>query len=507
MQDRAFRYQYRVSRYAKPSAKTRDAKDAGANRAQLLEGWTLELGADLPLARLVRREGEVFGLLFGIAVDGDGALLAGKTDSAPDPRKGWDAVERWVEEITGRFGLLISDGKDVRFYTDPCGMIGAVYDPETKRLASSLALCLERAVEDRDDYDHSAIEERGGLYTVFDTRDRAVRRMNPSCYLSLTRFDETRFWPREGSIALVGGDLGKTYDAIIARTQQVTEAVARAHRTWIALSGGQDSRLLLAMAGPAVRHIEAGFTHVSNFMNRIDASIAERLAAQVGLRHEVHDKRKHKADPAAVAEDEARFLRGLGFKMRPHREISNGLITLLPDGAVVLRGHQTDILRAVLADRMGDRARTRTLWQIRRLLPVPRPEFGPTVHARLRPRYEAWRRALPAFAEVNSTDLMFLEIYYSSTVGCTFPAASRVFYMSPFNGRQQIGMAMAIDEGYRKSSFGVFDIIARSNPKLDAIPFDFEMGPDLDKLQCQQHMRKVVAPRLSATKARKARIA
>lgn len=503
MQDNAFRYQYRISRHA---AKV-PAATAPPCRSQVLDGWTLELGADLPLARLQRADGSLFGLLFGIAVDGEGALIAGTRNTAPDPSKGWETVERWVEDISGRYGVLLSDGRDVRFYCDPCGMIGAIYDPTAQRLASSLGLCLNRPIQDHDDLDHEAVAERGGLYTLFHTRDQHAVRMNPSCFLSLSDFAETRFWPRADSLVLVGDSLAQTYDAIVERTQKVTSAVAQAHRTWLALSGGQDSRLLLAMAGPALSHIDGSFTHVSNFMGRIDASIAARMAEKVGIPHEVHDRKLHKACPVAAQEDEQTFLRGVGFPMRPPREISNGLTRLLPDGAVVFRGHQTDILRAVLANKIGAKARKNSKWQIKRLMPVPRAEFNADVFQRYRGPYEAWRAALPDFAEANSTDLMFLEIYYSSTVGCAFPACSRNFYMSPFNGRRQIGQAMAIDETYRKASFGVFDLIARSHPGLASLPFDFELGSDLAKLNCAQHVHEVVAPRRSGTAERLAQLA
>ncbi|MFN3845616.1 MAG: hypothetical protein ACK4RZ_07315 [Paracoccaceae bacterium] len=491
MQDHAFRYQYRISRRADQTHSATTATE----RSQLLDGWALELGADLPLVRLVRGDGSVFGLLFGIAVAGDGAVISAGEKVAPDPCHGWKSVEHWIEDISGRFGILLSDGHQVRFYCDPCGMIGVVYDATARRISSSLGLCLDRPIDDRDDYDHSAVADRGALYTLFDTRDKVARRMNPSSYLSLSTFTETRFWPRADSIALIDGDLEKTYDWISGRTQKVIAAIAQAYPTLISLSGGQDSRLLLAMAGPAVRHLKGSFTHVSNFMGRIDAAIAGRMAKHVGIRHEIHDRRLHKAHPEVVRDDEHAFVRGLGFPMRPYREISNGLIRQLPDGAVVLRGHQTDILRAVLADKLGRKARKNTRWQIKRLMPVPRAEFDASVHARFHDRYEAWRQALPAFAAANSTDLMFLEIYYSSTVGCSFPAASRVFYMSPFNGRRQIGHAMAIDEAYRKKSFAVFDLIARCNPGLDQLPFDFELGPDLSKLDCADHVRQALAPR------------
>ena len=492
MQDPAFRYQYRISQ----------SPENGTSRRHSLAGWTVELGEALSLAHLRDRSGVAFGLLLGIAVDLEGKIIEGDFEPTLPQHFGWPELEAWIEGITGRFAVLLNVDGCVRLYTDACGMIGAVYDRQERRIASSLSLCLRRAVEDHPDYDHSAVAERGAKYILFDTRDKFVRRMNPSCYLSLNDFQETRFWPREQSISLIDGDLGKTYDWLTAQTELVVGAIARRHRTWLALSGGQDSRLLLAMAGSAIGDVERCFTHISNYANRIDATIAARMAEHVGVEHEVHDRKRNKNVPNEIERDMQEFQRGAGFAMPAVREVANGLARRLPKDAIVLRGHQTDILRAVFSTNTGANARRKTAWQVKRLMAVPYAEFNRSIHERFRPRYENWRLALPDFAEPSSTDLMFLELYYSSSLGCVFPALSRNFYMSPFNGRRQIAYAMAIDEAYRRRSFAVFDILYRIDPELHDIPFDFELGAEIAKINDADHVQACTKDRRKASAGR-----
>ncbi|KEP69545.1 hypothetical protein DL1_03615 [Thioclava dalianensis] len=465
--------------------------------------WSLYLGQSLSVARLLNPDRSTFGYVFGIAVDSDGEFLEGGYHDAPSPeRAGWPAFEQWIESLTGRWGALVTDQGATRFYTDPSGSIGAVYDRNSRSLAASLGLCLTREVVDHPDYDHSAVEERGGRYTLFDTRDATARRMNPNCYLDLSDFSETRYWPRPESIALHNGRLADSYDLLQERTEKVMTAIAHRRRAWLPLTGGQDSRLLLAMAGRALEKIESGFAHVSNYANRRDAAIGERLAARMGFAFERHDYRDHKTKKRRAEVDVANFHAGLGFPMKAPSELDNGLHLKLPAGAVIFRGHQTGLLRAVFSERIGAQARRRLPWQVRRLLAVPRPEFDSSVHRRFRGRYWAWLNALPPCAEANSTDLMMLEIFYPSSVGAIFPAWQRTFLMSPFNGRQQLGIVLAMDEEYRRGSHPVHDIVERFAPQLNDIPFDYELPAKLGTLYDPDHMAQVTQARREATSER-----
>ena len=499
-----FRYQFVIAR----------ANDAIiGDGSESLGGWVVNTGAALTTSRLIDANGRLHGILLGLAVDDKGQLITGDWTGAPDPDLGWQAVTDWIEGLTGRYGLLIRREGAMRFYTDPFGTIGAVHDPETRRLASSLALCLTRPIAVLPGYDHAAVAEGKALYTLFDTRDTTARRLNPNCFLDLDRFVEIRFWPRPSSIALHQGDLVQTYDCLARRTRAVFAALNARHRVWLPLSGGQDSRLLLAMAGDEARNIDRAFTHISNYANRIDAEIASQLARAAGVDHEVHDRRQHRTNHAVAAADEKTFRQALGFPMPAWREIGNGLHRRLPLDAVILRGHGTDLLRAVFSFRIGRRARRNTAWQLRRLRPgAPSATVDPGGQRRFQKRYEAWRTALPDWAEKNSSDLMFQEIYFSSTIGCTFPAYWRAFMMSPFCGRRQIGMSMAIDEALRRTSAPVFDIVYRMNPALHDVPFDFEnRGPiaqaKIDRIADPKINAQITQARRAATRERAAGLA
>ena len=59
-------------------------------------------------------------------------------------------------------------------------------------------------------------------------------------------------------------------------------------------------------------------------------------------------------------------------------------------------------------------------------------------------------------------------------MGCTFPALSHGFFMSPFNSRELVEQCMRVPEGYRRKSAAVFDCIHRFNPALADVPTDFE---------------------------------
>lgn len=97
---------------------------------------------------------------------------------------------------------------------------------------------------------------------------------------------------------------------------------------------------------------------------------------------------------------------------------------------------------------------------------------------------------------------MFAEIYYSSSLGVTFPAMTRNFYLSPFNSRQLIGLALAIDDEYRHQSKAVDDMLLRLSPELAAVPIDYEVSPDLELHNDSKVMKSWSAKRLAEAKSR-----
>lgn len=182
-----------------------------------------------------------------------------------------------------------------------------------------------------------------------------------------------------------------------------------------------------------------------------------------------------------------------GSMVAPPNEYLNGNYLSLRDGAVVLRGHQTDLLRAVFVFRSNPKAWMRFGWQIKRLGIVPSDQFNSETRDRFAPEFAAWRATLPENAAPRAVDFMFLEVYYAATLGATFPALWRNFYISPFNSRKLISLSLKLDTQFRKMAYPVHDMTQMLNPALAGIPYDHELpgrGQQLfaalaDREQCQ----------------------
>ncbi|PKP79456.1 MAG: hypothetical protein CVT80_15900, partial [Alphaproteobacteria bacterium HGW-Alphaproteobacteria-2] len=320
-------------------------------------------------------------------------------------------------------------------------MIGAVYNRGLGRVGASTMLCFDDGFEDHPLYDHAVNETRGGKYSLFHTRDVRVRRLNPSFYLDLDNFQEYRFWPRGESFDESPRRRADIYDEIIATVRFNIGAIAARHRCALPLSGGRDSRLLAGFAGPHLARMNQIFTHVTNYSTRGDAEIARRVAARLGVPHEVHDKRVAVVSARRVARNERYFRVAAGAPVRASDELRKDLQHAIAPGSVVLRGHQTDLLRAVFLNHT-DRARWKDFrWQIAKLLIVPWKELTAAHVERFMPDFLSWHRTLPRAALAKAVDFMFLEVYYSASLGFTFPGMHRHFYMSPFNSRRLIELS------------------------------------------------------------------
>jgi hypothetical protein len=196
------------------------------------------------------------------------------------------------------------------------------------------------------------------------------------------------------------------------------------------------------------------------------------------------------------------FQTAVGAPLAFPDELSRNVHQMIGNDHVVLRGHLTDLLRAVYVF-TGNRARWKVLdWQIQRLFPVPRAEFGEHVFRALRPDFAAWRRTLPPAAMESPLDFMFLEVYYNSTVGSLFNGFHRQFYMSPFNSRRLIELSLAINVDYRRTTAPVQDILYRIDPDLCAIPFYKEAGADLSALDPQGDWRAITRLRMASVAQR-----
>lgn len=466
-------------------------------------------GAALPVARLKDADGIVFAVLFGIAVDKGGLLTFRRNieDLQVSDPDFFISLARYLEDVAGRYTLLVSVGDDCRVYCDAAGMNGVVYNKEKRCVAASLLLCLDDAIQDHPDYDHAQIEAGLAKYTLFDTRDSRVRRLNPNCSLSLTDFSETRYWPRDEAFERPASELPAIYSEIIATAHHNITAIAARHACAMPITGGRDSRLLAAFLKPDLGKVGQYYTHIVNYASRVDHAIATHVAKALGLKLKSHDFRRVSGQSNATkAQQLALYQTATGITAPAPAEVMTGVIRNIKRNTVILRGHQTDLLRAVFLDRRGEGARKNLRWQIRRLMPVSPPNMTNEIFLRFEPRYRAWCESLPPATRSKQVDLMFAEIYYSSSLGVVFPGLTRNFYLSPFNSRRLIALALAIDDEYRHQSKAVDDLVERMAPEVNRVPLDYEVSANLDLYDDPEMLKAWSKQRVKDSVARAAAI-
>lgn len=489
-----FRYQYVIS-------KQREDLEGFAHHP--FGDLHLHCGRDLPTHALHDETGAPIGYVIGIAVGPEGEIV--DASSRLPLRSGadgfWTALEGYIIETAGRFAFIVNNGDEKRLYTDPIGMIGAVYSKHDGYVAASPLMCIKREVEPDPLFDFDIIRNHGGKLSLFHTADRHVRRMNPSTFLDLTSLEETRFWPRDEKFAPAPQNPRPIYEEIKARASANIGAVAHAFLCSFPISGGQDSRLLLAFAQEHRDDVDQFFTHVNNWATKRDAAIAKKLCKISDVPHEIHDKGDFSVSHKEARQMTRAFQITSGAESQPPREYLSGIVQGLTESNVVLRGHQTDLLRAVYVFKPKERW-AEAGWQIERLLIVPRNMFSQETVEKYEGEFKAWQDTLPKTAWDKAADFMFLEIYYNSTLGAMFPALWRNFYMSPFNSRKLIELSLQFGERDRRFSVPVYDIIQSIDPDLGAVPFDFEVRGPLEDFDQRDDFEEFTGKRVHATQQR-----
>lgn len=444
-------------------------------------GLVLQTGPGLEVRALRDEAGFPIGHVIGVAVDHAGQVwgeqpLAGVSARSPEFFRTFEECLRFV---VGRFAVVVAARTEARFYTDATGTIGAVYSRAHDRISSNPLLCLDRPVEENPLFDHDDI--RAGLCApgLLMTADREVMRMNPSCFLRLSDLTEERFWPRDGLFEAGPADHDGMLDEIVSAGRAVMGRLIRRHPVALSMSGGNDSRVVFALAGPALAGVAQAFSHVNNYAGRRDAAIAARLCGLRGINHEVHDRKTTRLAADALARMAAAARIAGGLDAPPPAEVANGLVSHIRPGALVLRGHQTNHLRAQYLVSADPRTWDDPAWQIRLMHLTSRADRRRGGTARFLDQFAAIRAGQSDNARLRSAEIMFIETLIPAALGRLFPAMTHNFYLSPYNSRRLIELSLSFDTAMRMANDATMDVLARAMPDVVAVPMTPELDPDL----------------------------
>jgi len=440
--------------------------------------WRIGVGSDLPFCAAQARDGSDV-VLLGIAVAQDGNIV---DEARLSQLKDATTTIDYLNDCAGRFAFFIVTAALARFYGDPLGNLGAVYDPQRGIVASTLNLVLTRPMEANDDYPLAELASRSEARFAFGhTSDKYIKRVLPNHYLDLSDFKQYRFWPLDGNLidARFHDEAGILENISTRLTQVIAALAQRFEGTKLPLSGGLDSRVLLACAKPSLDKIDI-FSHAENMMSRRDTRIAGQLAAIVGKQIDIYDpsiNEAHQINDAAdlsTLSDAFHIATGEGALGTLVPKIRLEVLGAPPSGGLILRGNGVDFLKAVLWRRGVAEYAEKTPHNQKTGLRMMMLSGAETLQSldrlskkALKAAYWHWYRDLRGIARDRAYDLMFAEQFLSHGAGNMFYGFTRNFYICPFNDRRLLAAAISLSPEKRAALRFTQAIIHSQAPEFE----------------------------------------
>jgi hypothetical protein len=454
----------------------------GKNRTRVPEGWSSEkIGAwflgrhpSLPRIRVLDDDDCVVGWLLGYPIDGKGVLLSegdvirvsGLYDCSES------SVEQFVYGFGGRFLVALVGVLHPRLYLDPCGLLSVVYCAHQQVVASTPSLIpYDDQTQDRVDLAREmGIPYSNAMYPLGLTPRYNIERLLPNHYLDFSKWKSVRHWPKRPLQNRESVD--EAVGAIAAIVKRNIAAVALKIPTYLHLTGGHDSRMLLACAKDVVDHLEMLTIPFPDDRGFIDVSIARKITRQLHLRHFVPHWRKPKQ------EDLDKWMFRVGYSVGEARGMQAATTLKQVNPAYAhLYGEAGEVGRAYLARELsaseGSKITPELLHSCWGVLSTRAPNTALTL-APIR----HWLETVPAADAIQLLDLFLIE----QRLGCwggIWPYAESGdtgFITFPICHREIIERMLTLPTQYRRSGALARDVINREWPELLAWPFNEPIG-------------------------------
>lgn len=429
-------------------------------------------------------------LLLGIAVDADGHVVdAVRLRQILALHPDLEGLATYLCACAGRYVFVVSDDTQSRLYLDPAGMLGTVYNPSGKTAASLATLAVTAPMEPALDYPfwETAAHPRKARFAFGYTLDRRAKQLLPNTYLDLKSWTTHRHWPTQDQ-EFTCASLEEARDTLrvsFERHVVVINALVKRFPASFPVSGGQDSRLLLAFASGCLDRVERFYTHVTNFNTSQDMVVAKLLCEKMGVEHHSYQVlgnfgaykprlhlddlyRRRMLQRGHILEDQDINLTGFQKRELAAHEA-------VPDGHIVLRGHVTDISKAVFWRRLGLRSfaadpQSPIPPEIGLILMQIRPNSDVAIPEDLIEMYQTWQDTLPANTHARSIDFLGLEQHRPYSLSAGFYAAERNFYLPPGNDRTIIAALTRLPPDFRAALHANDILLDMAAKQLAGVP-------------------------------------
>lgn len=466
-----FPYQFILS--PKPIRHNEDFEEAKFSNFTLYHGKRLECH--------VLEIGAIEVMFLGVAVDRDGYVVtADRLKDILKQYKTLNDIAMYLVMCAGRYIFALSDGREQRLYLDPAGMYSAAYNPSEQVIASTATLAVSSPLQENISYPlwESAAYPRGARFAFEQTLDKRAKQLSPNFYLDMVNWTTHRHWPHEDQDFLCQSleHVERCIEITHTRHAQIIGALAAQYKVAMPVTGGQDSRLLLAFSKEHLSKIDLFYSHVTNYNTKRDAEIGAELCAHLEVPHKVFQVLGNIGNcmpKLPLVDLRRRYLIRQGnliddqdLQLTPLLKRELCAFNAVPKGHLVLRGHITDISKAVLWRQIG-----LSWFQKHRKMPVEARRGVQLMQLRpssdwvlpedyFFPSFDAWANEIPQNVKGRSVDLMGLEQYRSYGLGFSFHGYENNFYMAPGNDRQIIA-ALASPPPNMRAQLHVNDLLLK----------------------------------------------
>ncbi len=444
----------------------RDSRDVSSDWPVLrLAGWVLRHCPTLPVAPLADAGGQPVGWLLGYPISPEGRLIenACALETQATDANFAASAEAWIARLAGRYAAILLAPSCARVYTDPGAQRPVVYHAAEQIVASSV--CLAAPDPDWDEKLMGIVDvvRRDGWYPFGLSPDRRVRRLLPNHRLDLDDFSAARFWPGPQDVDFgCARDIRECISRIAAKAEANIAAVAACHPIDMALTGGRDSRILLALSKRHLSRIDFFTIGLPDASGARDGRIATELARRFGLRHRILEWRESSREVLDVWQKRV----GLSCAGRTWKSATT-LVQLDPTRAVAY-GFFVEVGRCQgwrESDFSAGPLAPEELLE-RQKLPI---------QGRLVAEAARWLAGLPLASRLDVLSLAHIELKMGCWSGVGFDGNTGRIVI-PFCDREIFRRMLQLPPRYRFEQRMTLDLIRSRWPALLRLPFNREPG-------------------------------
>ena len=441
-------------------------RDAVPQLAEVIDhpvgGWTLQAFAGAPVSPVVNGQGERIGLLVGTAIDHATRTLADgarRLDLPADPLRRDRAIEDFLYRMGGSWLCVLVVAGLERVYLDANGTLSLVYDPATRSAASTAGLLLDDAAYsarfDRARYASLDVDGEGWFPSGL-TAHTGIRRLLCNHYLDLASWQPVRHWPTNDFAQSGDTDASAYRVAAIVRAQ--AEALLARGKVVVALTGGNETRFLLAAYKPLIKNLT--FVTVAAPSTERDVVLAKGLAERFGLHHIVLPLQE-----ATPAERDS-WAYATGHCVTGPNLASHPTIRPL--------AQRYDFFLGGLGGEIGRAFFWRATDTPDMALPVADlvPRFGMPADELVTAATAEWLTGVKRFNALTQLDLAYMELRMSAWSAAQTYAQSFVNHLHPLIAREIYSLMLNLPPMAKRNNLLIKSAIAQSWPELAGIPIN-----------------------------------